>query len=79
MLNNNKIEYRCATTVAKKSGGQTRCSAFLFEFSPGRDILKMRCRKCGTLYVVTTDSLGRLSIASFPKSKPLMTESTTKK
>ena len=78
-MNNKKIEYRCSITVDKKNGGKARCSAFLFETNPRGDVLKIRCRKCGTLHIVTTDEQGRIKVTGIKKGNTLMTKSPTEK
>lgn len=66
-----RIEFRCSNILHKK-GKEYRCGSFLFEYSP--NIIKVVCRKCGVLYIVTKDVVGNLVVKGIEKNNDLIRE-----
>lgn len=58
-------ELRCPSIVRTKSGKEVRCGAFLLEID--RHFLKIKCKKCGYLWLVSKDSSGLVDLHGCPQ------------
>lgn len=55
-------EIRCLGNVKTKSGMNVRCGSFLMEID--LYFIKVKCRRCGMLWLVSKDKLGAVSLKS---------------
>ena len=67
MLNSLKI--RCSNIVNRNEKTK-RCEAFLLEMNDYE--VRVRCPKCGTLFVATRRNDGKIDVKGFPKGKPII-------
>ena len=66
----NKTQFKCSNVVTTSSGREVKCSAFLMEVNDGvfnenlkkSSSIKLRCRKCSSLYNVSISDKGELAV-----------------
>ena len=54
------IQIRCSKTLKTRKGRQVKCSAFIANINDYEVAIK--CRNCGTWYLVSRDSTGKYNI-----------------
>ncbi len=63
-------ELRCLNTVQTKSGDHVKCGAFLIEVD--KQFIKIRCRRCSTLWLVSRNELGKIVLARTQAEKDVI-------
>lgn len=68
MLNSQEI--RCSNIVKKRNEETRRCDAFLAELNVYE--IRLRCPRCGTLYVATKRMNNTFDVKGFVKGKHII-------